>query len=84
MTKLFPIKASDWKEILRNSFDGRVMEKLNLRNQRFKKFNKLRLHVDKELHKKSEYDALKLTARKNKPFFFEEKLSVMIGKPKEF
>ena len=59
------------------------MEKLNLRNQRFKKFNKLRLHVDKELHKKSEYDALKLTARKNKPFF-EERLSVMIGKPKEF
>ena len=51
------------------------MEKLNLRNQRFKKFNKLRLHVDKELHKKSEYDALKLTARKNKPFFWREALS---------
>ena len=50
------------------------MEKLNLRNQRFKKFNKLRLHVDK-LYKKSEYDALKLTARKNKPFFWREALS---------
>ena len=59
------------------------MEKLNLRNRRFKKFNRLRLLVDNELYKKSEYDALKLTARKNKPFF-EEKLSVMIGKPKEF
>ena len=41
--------------------DGEVLEKLNLRNKLFKKFKKSRLHIDKELNKKSKYDALKLT-----------------------
>ena len=43
-------------------FDGEVLEKLNLRNKLFKKFKKLILHIDKELYKKSEFDALKLIA----------------------
>ena len=43
---------------------------------------KLRLHIDKELHKKFKYDALKLIASKNKNFF-EEKLPETIAKPKE-
>ena len=46
------------------------------------KFKKLRLHIDKELYKKSKYDALKLILWE-KQAFFEEKLSEMIGKPKE-
>ena len=41
-------------------FNGEVLEKLNLRNKLFKKFKKSRLHIDKELYKKSKYDALKL------------------------
>ena len=60
-------------------FDGEVLEKLNLRNKLFKKFKKSRLHIDKELYKKSKYDALKLIASK-KQAFFEEKLSETIGK----
>ena len=63
-------------------FDGEVLEKLNLRNKLLKKFKKSRLHIDKELYKKSKYDALKLIASK-KQTFFEEKLSETIGKPKE-
>ena len=55
--------------------------KLNLRNKPFKKFKKLRLHVNKEWYKKSKYDALRLTA--SKKAIFEEKLSEMISKPKE-
>ena len=41
-------------------FDGEGLEKLNLRNELFKKFKRSRRHIDKELHKKSKYDALKL------------------------
>ena len=52
------------------------------RNKHFKKFKKPRLHIDKELYKKSKYDALKLIAPK-KQACFEEKLSETIGKPKE-
>ena len=63
-------------------FDGKALEKLNLRNKLFKKFKKSRLHIDKELYKKSKYDALKLIASE-KQEFFEEKLSEAIGKPKE-
>ena len=66
MTKSLPIKASEWKEILKY----------------FKKFKKSRLHIDKELYKKSKYDALKLITSK-KQSFFEEKLPETIGKPKE-
>ena len=64
-------------------FDGKVLEKLNLRNKLFTKFKKLRLHIDKELHKKSKYDALKLIAYK-KQAFFEEKLSETIGNLKSY
>ena len=49
-------------------FDGEVLEKLNLRNKLFKKVKKSRLHIDKELYKKSKYDTLKLIASKNKHF----------------
>ena len=59
-----------------------MLEKLNLRNKCFKKFKKSRLHIDKELYKKSEYDALKLIASK-KQAFFEGKLSETIGQPKQ-
>ena len=45
-----------------------VLEKLSLRNKRFKKFKKSRLHIDKELYKKSKYDALKLIGSKTSIF----------------
>ena len=63
-------------------FDGEALEKLNLRNKLFKKFKKSRHHIDKQLIIKPIYDALKLTTSKTQAFF-EEKLSEIIGKPKE-
>ena len=59
-----------------------MLEKLYLRNKLFKKFKKSRFDIDKELYKKSKYDALKLIASK-KQASFEEKLSETIGRPKE-
>ena len=80
--KIAPYKSKRVKGNTQKCFDGEVLEKLNLRNKLFKKFKKSRLHIDKELYKKSKYDALKLIASK-KQAFFEEKLSETIGKPKE-
>ena len=80
--KIAPYKSKRVKGNTQKWFDGEVLEKLNLRNKLFKKFKKSRLHIDKELYKKSKYDALKLITSK-KQAFFEEKLSETIGKPKE-
>ena len=80
--KIAPYKSKRVKGNTQKWFDSEVLEKLNLRNKLFKKFKKSRLHIVKELYKKSKYDALKLIASK-KQAFFEEKLSKTIGKPKE-
>ena len=77
-----PYKSKRVKGNNQKWFDGKVLEKLNLRNELFKKLKKLRFHIDKELYKKSKYDTLKLIASK-KQASFEEKLSETIGKPKE-
>ena len=53
------MKASILKEIIKTWFRDKVTEKLNLINKFFKKFKKSRLHTNKELNKKSKYDALK-------------------------
>ena len=66
--KIAPYKCKRVTGDTQKWFDGEVLEKLNLRNKLFKKFKKSRLHIDKELYKKSKYDALKLIASKNKHF----------------
>ena len=76
------MKENTQKRNTQKWFDGEMLEKLNLRNKLLKKFNKSRIHIDKELYTKSKYDALKLTVSKQQAFL-EEKLSEMIGKPKE-
>ena len=48
----------------------------------FKEFNKIRLHIDKELYKKGKYDTQKLIAVK-KQALFDEKLSESVGKAEE-
>ena len=71
MTVIDKIALYKSKQVKGNTqkwFDGEVFEKLNLRNKIFKKFRKSRLHIGKELYKKSKYDALKLIASKNKHF----------------
>ena len=80
--KIAPYKSKRVKLNTQKWFDGEVLEKLNLKNKLFQKCKKSRLHIDKELYKKSKYDALKLIMSK-KQKFFEEKLSETIGKPKE-
>ena len=50
-------------------FDGEVLKILILRNKLFKKFKKSRFHIDKELYKKTKYNALKLIASKKTSIF---------------
>ena len=65
--KLAPYKSKRVKGNTQKWFDGEVLEKINQRNKLFKKFKKSRLHIDKELYKKSKYDDLKLiVSKKNK------------------
>ena len=64
--KITPYKSKRVKGNTQKRVGGEVLEKLNLRNKFFKKFKKSRLHIDKELNKKSKYDALKLIALKKK------------------
>ena len=61
--KIAPYKSKRVKGNTQKWFDGEVLEKL------FKKFKKSRLHIDKELYKKSKYDALKLIASKKTSIF---------------
>ena len=80
--KIAPCKSKRVKGNSQKWFGGEVLEKLKLRNKLFYiKLKKSRLHIDKELYKKSNYDALKLIASKKRASF-EEKLSETIGKPK--
>ena len=63
MTVIDKITAYKSKRVKGNHqkwFDGELLEKFNLKNKLSKKFKKLRLHIDKELYKKSKYDAFKL------------------------
>ena len=66
--KIVPYTSKWLKGNTQKWFDGEVLEKLNLRNKLFKKFKKSRLHIEKELYKKSKYNALKLIASKSKHF----------------
>ena len=67
------------KENTQKWFDGEALEKLNLINKFFKKFKKLRLRIDKELYKKSKYDALKLIASKNKHFLKRSSQKLLVN-----
>ena len=47
--KIVPYKRKRVKRNTQEWFDGKVLEKVNLRNKLLKKFKKQRLHIDKEL-----------------------------------
>ena len=73
------------KRIKRNSqkwFDSESSEKVIIRDKRFKKYKKTRLHVDKEIYKRARYSVQNLNAKKKKEFF-ENKLKKCIHKPKD-
>ena len=72
--KIAPYERKRVKGNTQKLFEGEVLEKLNLRNKLFKEFKKSWLHIDKELYKKSKYDALKLTASKKTSLFWREGL----------
>ena len=52
VNKITPYKSKRVKGTTQKWFDGKVLDKLNLRNKIFEKFKKSRLHIDKELYKK--------------------------------
>ena len=59
----------------------KLQKKISVRDKLFKKFKKSKLHIDKEIYKIARYEVQKLISYKKT--FFENRLSVSIGKPRE-
>ena len=65
-----------------NWFDAEIMKKISDRDKLFKKFEKSRLHVDKDNYNEVRNEVQK-PIRTKKKAYFESKLTENIGKPKE-
>ena len=63
-------------------FDGKVAEKISVRNKLFKTLKKSKLHIGKEIYKIGRYEVQKLISYKKKKFF-ENRQNDFIGKPRE-
>ena len=79
---LHPITLNESKGILKIGLMQKYLKNLQVKDNLFKAFKKVRLHIDKELYKRAKYGAQELIAAK-KQAFFDEKLSEIVGKPKE-
>ena len=77
-----PCKIKRVKGKIQNWFDGEILGKRRSRDKLFKAFKKTRLHIYKELYKKTKYKAQKLFAAAEDAFF-DEKLSQKVGQPKK-
>ena len=77
-----PCKIKRVKGKIQNWFDGEILGKRRSRDKLFKAFKKTRLHIYKELYKKTKYNAQKLFAAAEDAFF-DEKLSQKVGQPKK-
>ena len=80
--KVAPVKSKRIKRSSQKWFDREISEKLIIRDKRFKKYKKTKLHVDKEIYKRARYSAQNLIAKKKKDFF-ENKLKECISKPED-
>ena len=69
--KIAPFKI---KRVKGNTKWFEVLEKLNSRDKLFQIFKKSRLHIEKELFKKTKYEALKLIVTKKQVFFKRKNL----------
>ena len=65
-----PIKTKSLKANTQKWFDGEVLEDIITKD----KFNKSRLHVDKDLYTKAKYNTLKLIVAKNEHFLMIKSL----------
>ena len=64
-----PIKSRQIKQNSHKWVDGEVAEKIIVCDKLFKKFKKLELHIDKEIHKIAWYEVQKLISYKKKKLF---------------
>ena len=77
-----PTKTLKIKNNSQEWFDQEVAEKIKIREKCCKKFKKSKLHVDREIFKKSQKVVRDIIKQKKKAFI-ESKLNKNIGKPKE-
>ena len=79
---LAPSKNKHIKGTLQDWFDAEIIEEINERDELFKKFKKLCLHVDKDNYKEAWNEVEKLIHTKKKAYF-DSKQTENIRKPKE-
>ena len=80
--KVAPIKERRIKHNSQEWFDGEISEAIKNRDNLLKKFQRSRLHIDKELYNAARYKVHKMIFNKKKNYF-ENKLNECIGKRKE-
>ena len=72
--KVLPIKERRIKHYSQEWFDDEIFEAIKNRDKLLNKFQKSRLHIDKELHNVAQYKVHRLILNKKKNYF-ENKLS---------
>ena len=80
--KVAPIKERRIKHNSQEWFDGEISEAIKNRDNLLKKFQRSRLHIDKELYNAARYKVHKMIFNKKKDYF-ENKLNECIDKLKE-
>ena len=63
--KVAPVSSERIKRNSEEWFGREISEKLIIRDKRFKKYKKTRLHVDKEIHKRARYSVQNLSKKEN-------------------
>ena len=62
--KVAPVKYKTIKRNFQEWFDSEISEKLIIWDKLFKKYKKIRLHVDKEIYKRAQYSVQNLIPKK--------------------
>ena len=63
--KVAPVKYKTIKRNFQEWFDSEISEKLIIWDKLFKKYKKIRLHVDKEIYKRAQYSVQNLIPKKS-------------------
>ena len=80
--KVAPIKERRIKQNSQERFDGEIADEIKSRDKLFKKFEKSKLHINKDIYIAARYKVKKMIFDKKKSSF-EKILSESIGKPKD-
>ena len=80
--KVTPLKERRVKQNSQEWFDGEIADEIKNRDKSFRKFQKSKLQIDKDIYNAARYKLQKMTINKKRAFL-ENKLTESIGKSKD-